>query len=116
MSERNFNVRGNVEIEEAEIISVEKGNVEKSEIPLENRVCAFSMKVDGSNLPVKVLLKGEVAFDIWMNELRDGKSQNHTDSKTFVSMEAEVREVRAKEFVVHKPRSIQFYKVRNYKG
>ena len=116
MSERSFNVSGIVKIEDAEVISVEKGNVEKGEVPIESRVCAFSMKVEGSNLPVKVILKGNMAHDIWRDELSLGKSANYPNSKTLVSMQAEVREVRLKEFVVHRPKEIHFYKVRTYNG
>jgi len=112
MSERKFNINGSISIKEAAIISVEKGSVEKAvAIP----VCAFSMRVEGSAVPVKVILKGDTAKDIWVNELAKCKSLSTDKNVVLVNIEAELREIRAKEFVIHNPISLDFYKLNSYK-
>lgn len=112
MSEKCFNVSGKVSITAGKIISIEKGNVEK---PVTMPVCAFSMEVEGSQLPVKVILKGETAVRIWNRELKDGATLSSPTNQTVVNVDAEVREVRQKEFVIHNPTNIEFFKANIYK-
>jgi hypothetical protein len=115
MSEKKtFNVSGTVSIQLGKIVSVEKGNVEKP-IDIASKVCAFSMEVEGSAFPVKVILKGATAEKIYADELRNGKSSSSAGNETRVNITAEIREIREKEFVIHNPVTIEFYKVTAYK-
>ena len=115
MSEKIFGLQGFVKIVAGKIVSVEKGNIEKIEVPVESRVCAFTMRVDGVSLPVKVILKGKSAIAIYQNELKYGRTIWTEDSGTIVNIDAEIREVREKEFVVHNPTCIDFFVVKSYK-
>ncbi len=105
-------VSGIITVEDAKIISVEKGNVEKD---AERHVCAFSVESIDSELPIKVLLKGAIAKLIYETQLKDKATapidESLTDGNeafivtgfTTVSFTGEIREIRSKEIVVENP-------------
>lgn len=104
-----------VSITNAQVVSVEKGNVGKGPIGV---VCAFSVRPEGYNKNVKALLKGELAVVVYQNFLEQGKS---TDSlledpnldyaikrTVLVSFKGNIREDRPTELVVQDLTDVKF--------
>lgn len=113
-----YNVLGNISVNNGRVISVEKGNVLRSDIECSKKVCAFSVEVEGAQLPIKALFKGKVA-EIVYSAIGGGEtidSVNETNGviislNTRVNFSGDIREVRAKEFVVHNIKSLTFTQV-----
>lgn len=107
-------IKGLVELDLVEIESVERGNM-LSNTTVDRKVCAFSVVPPNSVYPVKVLLKGKLACDIYSSELSNGKSMTKSGKKTLVSIKAYIRELRKGELVLENPVSIEFFSAKEYK-
>jgi hypothetical protein len=99
-----------MKIENAKVLSIEKGNVEKDvEVP----VMAFSVD-GGEGGHIKCLVKGDMAKVVWAT-LGSGETIDRTlDFKgiksvisSCVSIEAEFREIRPRELVLQNPKCIR---------
>ncbi|MDY0197616.1 MAG: hypothetical protein RBR68_07360 [Tenuifilaceae bacterium] len=110
-----------IEICNAKIISVEKGNIKNPNVI--QHVVAFTIgdKIDNKN--IKVLLIGDIAKAVYWNFL-DNFGTIFTEKTSFnvkltknvnVSLRGDIKEVRDKEIVIHNARDIVFnfeYKVK----
>jgi len=106
---------GKIVVQNSKVISVEKGNVLRKDIPVDKKVCAFSVNVEGSCVPVKALLKGRLAEIVYeaisggttMDQVQDVNGFKIT-LNTLISFSGDIREVRLKEFVLHNIENIKF--------
>lgn len=95
-----------MEIKEAKVISVEKGNMNNDQAA--NPVMAFTVN-PGNDQKIKILVKGEMAKCVYAligngqtidRAVAFGSIGNKLDS--YVNLSAEFREIRPSELVLHK--------------
>lgn len=97
------------------ILTVEKGNM--NVIAAARYVCAFTVESD-QGLPVKVILKGDQACDIYDLFLTEGVTKDtvkltptgksKVSKEVRISFTADIREIRKTEIVTENPKGIEF--------
>lgn len=108
-------LEGSIKIENAKIVSVEKGNVEK-DVP--NPVCAFTVDTGGA-LKVKALLKHDLAKTVYHHILQGGTTISEVLPSTksadlvirkevLVTFTGDLREMRATELVLDNLTELSF--------
>lgn len=110
----SMNVVNYVKVTNAPILSVERGNINKTDNP----VIAFSVEIDGIEKKVKALVKGKMAKTIYYNFLHSGKTKPDTKEETdeyygmekyvTVSFTGNERETRETEIVLDGIRDVVF--------